>query len=633
MRLLLSVLILASLATHAQTYTETLGLRINGGLIFSSHSGAVHNTTQIIDCGELTSGSGIGPAFSVGMEFPFLNSIGMGVELGYSNRSGTFSRVNSYPMRDSLTGNDVTMLTDYDFEASLHYVEIKPSIIIPIIGVFNKRTLGLSFGPRLSLPVAKSYVQRETVSSPSNAVFIVNGSRTQERIISEGELISPSSMLFGMSASLESFIPISNNISIIPRISADYFFTDVVTDAEWNLFGIRAEIGIRWSTGKMSQAQVLAPPPVEVETTAVVVPPRIALQLFGFTGEVVTGNELRASTPIVNAVFFDSASANVPLSYRRSRDGSTVSADPVEAHAWLLQRIATIVESNPTARIVLEGATSGTTTEPEGIALAQRRAESVKKILLDMGVPSSAITVKSTLLPRVSSNNEFAGGREENRRVDIVVQNAPLQRWVSTEEFAIARGTISVRALYMGGAPSSQPSMMTLTVNGRDTTVPISKIENGLPYEMPISPAQVTATASVMASAGGTIAQRDTVLNVSALTRRTITLQTNTFDAVLRFDYNSSDLSDDVKNLLRQLAEQVPPNSTIVIDGSADVLGSDLRNKVLSQERGTGTEQFMTSVAVQQLKYRTSTRSEKFSDSTPQGRFLNRSIHVRVVAE
>ena len=102
---------------------------------------------------------------------------------------------------------------------------------------------------------------------------------------------------------------------------------------------------------------------------------------------------------------------------------------------------------------------------------------------------------------------------------------------------------------------------------------------------------------------------------------------------MLRFDYNSSDLSDDVKNLLRQLAEQVPPNSTIVIDGSADVLGSDLRNKVLSQERGTGTEQFMTSVAVQKLKYRTSTRSEKFSDSTPQGRFLNRSIHVRVVAE
>lgn len=629
MRFLLPAFLLVAISVHGQTYKESLGLRLNGGVIFNSHSGNVHETAQIIDCGEITSGSGIGPAFSLGLEFPFAPSIGLGVELGYANRSGTFTRVNSYPMRDSLTGNDVTMLTDYDFEATLHYVEISPSVIIPIIGSFDRRTLGFSIGPRIALPVAKSYVQRETVTSPSNAVFVVDGQRTQERILSEGELISPSSMLFGVSAGVESFIPIGERVALVPRISADYFFTNVVTDAEWKLFGVRAEIGIRWSSGTTTQPP--PPPPAVVVAPAMPAPPRIALQLFGFAGEVVTGNELRASTPIVNAVFFDSASSDVPPLYRRQRESTTFSTDPVEAHSWLLLRIASIVEANPNARIILEGATGGPTTEQEGVALALRRAESVRAILLDLGVPSSVISVKSSLMPRIASNSDFAGGRAENRRVDIVVQNAPLQRWVSAEEFAIAQGTLNVRAIFSGGAPDARPQTMVLTVNGRDSVVMASSSENGIRFDVSIAPTQTTIPVTVMASAGGAISQRDTILDVTKLSRRSIAMQTDKFDAVLRFDYNSAELSENEKNLLRQLAEQVPENSTIIIEGSADVLGSEDRNRILSEQRGSNTEQFMRSVANKNLNFKTSTRTDKYSDDTPQGRFLNRSIHVRIL--
>lgn len=629
MRFLLPAFLLVAISVHGQTYKESLGLRLNGGVIFNSHSGNVHETAQIIDCGELTSGSGIGPAFSLGLEFPFAPSIGLGVELGYANRSGTFTRVNSYPMRDSLTGNDVTMLTDYDFEATLHYVEISPSVIIPIIGSFDRRTLGVSIGPRIALPVAKSYVQRETVTSPSNAVFVVDGQRTQERILSEGELISPSSMLFGVSAGVESFIPIGERVALVPRISADYFFTNVVTDAEWKLFGVRAEFGIRWSSGTTTQPP--PPPPAVVVAPAMPAPPRIALQLFGFAGEVVTGNELRASTPIVNAVFFDSASSDVPPLYRRQRESTTFSTDPVEAHSWLLLRIASIVEANPNARIILEGATGGPTTEQEGVALALRRAESVRAILLDLGVPSSVISVKSSLMPRIASNSDFAGGRAENRRVDIVVQNAPLQRWVSAEEFAIAQGTLNVRAIFSGGAPDARPQTMVLTVNGRDSVVMASSSENGILFDVSIAPTQTTIPVTVMASAGGAISQRDTILDVTKLSRRSIAMQTDKFDAVLRFDYNSAELSENEKNLLRQLAEQVPENSTIIIEGSADVLGSEDRNRILSEQRGSNTEQFMRSVANKNLNFKTSTRTDKYSDDTPQGRFLNRSIHVRIL--
>jgi len=623
---LLLLILLATAGASAQTYTESVGWRLNAGLSFNSHSGAVHTTGGVIDCGDLPTGSGIGPAFSLGAEIPLSTSFGFGIEAGYTGRSGTFSRVNSYPLR-TFTGDDVTLLANYAFEATLGYIDFAPTFFLPLIGTFHKRTLGVSVGPRLSLPLAKSYVQRETVSSPDNAYFIVDGNRAQERVISQGELLSPSSMLLGISGSIESFISVSEHIALIPRISADYFFTNVATDAEWKLLSIRAEIGIRFSKGVTKQ-QAAAIAPVAID--AAPAPPSISLDIYGFSGVIVTGNQLRASTPVVNAVFFDSASADVPVSYRRSFDGSVMSTHPVEAHAWILQHIASIVKANPRARVLLQGATSGGVSEPEGVSLAARRAESVRRILAGMGVPSSSISVKSAVLPQIPSNGDFAAGREENRRVDLVVENAPLQKWVSAEEFAFARGTVKIRARFIGGGAGSKPNSTTISLNGIDTVVSTAGIEHGIRCELPIRVDQKADTIIATASAGGAYSQRDTVVDLTTLPRRSVTLQAMEFDAVLRFDYNSSDVTQDVQSLLTQLAEQLPANSTIIIEGSADALGSEERNRVLSEQRADKTELLVKSVANKSLNFRTSITSEKFSNETPQGRFLNRSIRVRV---
>lgn len=629
MRVLL-LICCAAVSLSAQTYTESLGLRLNGGLLLNSHTGDPSTAAPVIDCGTFDGGSGMGPAFSVGLEVPFSRSLGMGVEIGFADRSGVFSRQNTYPLRDPATGADVTMTTDYDLEATMQYLEIAPSLLIPIIGTFNQRTLGLGITPRIGLPIAKSYVQRETVVSPENGVIIVDGRAVQERIISEGELLSPTSVILGASASLESMLPIGERVSIVPRISADYIASQLVTDATWHVFSMRAEIGVRFSFGSTSTPPPPPPPPVPV-VPVIVAQPRIDLLFTSFTGEVVTGNELRAWTPVVTAVFFDSASADIPSTYRRTDDGSTMSDNPVQAHDWILLRVARVLRENPEARLVLEGATSGAGSEPEGIALAQRRANAVRSALLALGVPSGSIETTASVAPRVPSNNDYAGGREENRRVDIVVKNAPLQKWVSAEAFARVNGTLGMRAAYMGGDPAQRPTTMALTVAGRDTVVSMTNAPMVLAVGVPIGLSDTSRVLSVTADAGGAHSERDTTINVRMLPRRSTSLQTDAFTAVLRFDYNSSDLTDNVRSLLTQLAEILPAGSTVIIEGSADVLGSEGRNRVLSEERGRKTENFMRSATSKSFTFRTSTRTEKFSDDTPQGRFLNRSIYLRVV--
>jgi outer membrane protein OmpA-like peptidoglycan-associated protein len=360
-------------------------------------------------------------------------------------------------------------------------------------------------------------------------------------------------------------------------------------------------------------------------------PPRLELEPRSFSGEIVTGNVLRALTPIVNAVFFDSARADVPASYQRTADLASMSSDAVASHYWILPRIAAIVAANPSARIVLEGATSGPSTEPEGTALARRRAEAVRSALVGLGVPSSSIGINTLVTPRIASNADLPGGRAENRRVDIVLQNAPLQRFVLTEEFAELRGLASVRSRFQGGPPESQPADQTITINGRDTVIASLEATVTLPVTVRLdNSGQPPAIIATSASAGGQYAEMKLAIPKEKLRSRRIALSTDGFEAVLRFDYNSAELLDDVKTLLRQLTEQLPEGATIVIEGSADILGSQERNRQLSSNRAANTESYIRSVSAKKFTFATTSLASPFSDDTPHGRFLNRSIRIRV---
>jgi outer membrane protein OmpA-like peptidoglycan-associated protein len=633
MQFFLLVSALAVVAASAQSTDERFGLRLNLGFGSTSHSGALHATRGIIDCGEITSGSGTGLIGSAGLELPLSNGFGLGLELGFAQRGGVFTRENIYPLRDSLTGAEVDMVAAHTLRTTLSTIDVAPQLILPILGTFRQRTLGLQIGPRFALVQTASYKQEETVTSPDNAYFIENGRAIQERIVDANDFAAATSLLTGVTASLESVINLGERVALAPRVSYDYFFSSALSDVRWDVRGLRGEIGLRWSIPPAAPAFIPpppSPPPVIVMNEPVPVAPlRIALTAGPFTGEIVTGNALRASVPIVNAVFFDSASAQIPLNYRRSRDGSVMSADAVEAHNWIMVRIANIVSENPNARIVLEGATSGVSNELDA-SLPKQRAEEVRDVLIDLGVPASAISVKPLTLPRIASNNDLAGGRAENRRVDIIVVNAPLQRWVQSEEFAEARGSLAVTSQLLGGDPSNQPGDVTYTIFEQDTLALTSKPAIAKNMLVPVEPSAQALSIPVRASSGGVSAIQPVDVDLARLPRRRIALRTDGFEAVLRFDYNSSELTDDVKILLQQLADQLPEGSTITIDGSADVLGSQERNRVLSDARASTTQAYLRSITKKSFTFSSSSQSKSFSNATPQGRFLNRNIKIRV---
>lgn len=88
-----------------------------------------------------------------------------------------------------------------------------------------------------------------------------------------------------------------------------------------------------------------------------------------------------------------------------------------------LDRLAKYLRDAPDRSVIVEGHTDSVGSEEYNQELSQRRADSVRQALVNRGVESDRVQAvgKGKDFP-VASNNS-AGGRQQNRRVEIVIEN------------------------------------------------------------------------------------------------------------------------------------------------------------------------------------------------------------------
>lgn len=90
--------------------------------------------------------------------------------------------------------------------------------------------------------------------------------------------------------------------------------------------------------------------------------------------------------------------------------------------AEIIQRAATHLQNNPTGRLRLEGHTDERGTRAYNLALGERRAQSVRDMLLELGALAEQVDWVSygEELPAVTGQNE--GMWRQNRRVEIILE-------------------------------------------------------------------------------------------------------------------------------------------------------------------------------------------------------------------
>lgn len=615
---------------------EYLALSFRGLWMQLSHTPNFSSLPGTVDCGTYIRGRGNSIGVAATLEYRYMPAFHVGISAAYVGRGGWLQTPNdAEPAFDSTTGQVVDVITENSLDIRLDYVEITPTLWWTPFAI-GRSTFRIDAGLRLGIPTQATLQQTRRILEPANAVFLSNQQRTINWTNGYRPLTGLVKPAVGMSVGIEHLLAISSRVQLLQRIGFDYTFTPPVRGVSWTVTGLRVELGLRYSIEHMGhEAPPPLPPPLPLDTaqTPIVEPkplptPTIDIRIRRFRGYREEGNELVATTPIVNAIFFDQNSAEIPPRYIRRSADSIPTDDPVIAHRNILLVIAGILHHNRESSVVLEGATAGA-YEPGDTLLARRRAEAVARALEELGISPSRIRARWSRLPAIPSNMDYAEGRVENQRVDITLKGAQILEYVSKQTFADIVGELEV---HVGGVGISGADISLSGAGGMAQIVHDTGTYR-IPVRMRLDPGDSRVRLSAEARLPGTSIHSQDILTLmpDTLERRRVELSTKRFEAILRFEYNSSQLSVENRELLQQLVALIPNNATVEIGGSADVLGDAARNKRLADERAKATEEFLRSLSgTKQLRIAARGIERRFNDTTPEGRYLNRSIRVTI---
>ena len=90
-----------------------------------------------------------------------------------------------------------------------------------------------------------------------------------------------------------------------------------------------------------------------------------------------------------------------------------------------LDKLVEFLGQYPTQRVLIEGHTDNVGSASFNQRLSLQRAEAVKQYLTQQGVLSHRLSVSGMGLQRPIADNENASGRQQNRRVELVIENPP----------------------------------------------------------------------------------------------------------------------------------------------------------------------------------------------------------------
>ncbi|MFM2133546.1 MAG: hypothetical protein RL156_827 [Bacteroidota bacterium] len=624
----------STLTSQATRADESFAVHVRGGLGFLQHTASISSFEGIADCGTYTTGTSLAPQFSLSIERMLTQTLTASAGIRFSNRStGLTAGRTSLPALDVSSQNPANVVFENTINARLSALDIVPELALNVHRGQSSTIRALA-GAVFAFPLNARYEITQTIVSPDNAVYTSN--KQQSISISGGEraMNTVTSPLIALSLGAENLLQAGNGNAFSQGIRFEYTLNDIVNSGSWKAAGIRADIGYRFAFMSAPPDIPAAvptppppPPPVIVKKMQEPTPlPVLTVRIDSMNARVQTGNELRASLPLVNAVFFDVNSASIPGRYITLASNAVQTNNALEHHRNILPEIARIMRENSRASIVLEGATSGA-DETGGLNLAKERTENVMAALVSLGIPRERISARTFLTPRIPSNTEYAQGREENRRVDIIVKDAPLQEYVSRQQFAALRGTM----LYTVDAQHYNASAIRVTSNLFPEQTHMRSESRTVSFDHRLNAATGLFVATAEANAAPPLTWKaEKEIDLNTLERQIIALDLSSFEAWLRFDYNSSVLSDDNKDLLRQLLRALPQGSTISLLGSADALGDETSNLELSSKRAAVTESFVRNVAGEKFVLETAVSQTKVNETLPEGRFLNRSIRIRV---
>lgn len=105
---------------------------------------------------------------------------------------------------------------------------------------------------------------------------------------------------------------------------------------------------------------------------------------------------------------------------------ATGSSELQSGAANRLNKLVSFLNEYPERRVQIEGHTDSVGSSEYNQGLSQRRSESVKYYLTQQGIASQRLSTSGMGKDHPVASNDSAAGRQQNRRVEIIIENPPL---------------------------------------------------------------------------------------------------------------------------------------------------------------------------------------------------------------
>ncbi|MBL7998932.1 MAG: OmpA family protein [Candidatus Kapabacteria bacterium] len=369
----------------------------------------------------------------------------------------------------------------------------------------------------------------------------------------------------------------------------------------------------------------------------------------------ISGYYEKTVRPLLNYVFFDVLSSEIPQRYKRyATPDEAVSfsmkslfrTGMLETYYHILNIIAVRMMELPDAKITITGCNMGNETEGGKTDLSRKRAEAVRDYLTGIWkIDETRIKIKARNRPEKASAYGDPDGDEENRRVEIT-SNIPtlLEPVFTTDTMYIPTPDVLYAQPVLSPDVDARAYSVNLSVDSvlkstrTDTTMMQAEIE------LPLNEVMKT------------IRPTDTELNVEGFyaLRNGMTARAQSYPVYLKFnatrhasvrdtakgkniekyslilfDYDDASYNPSHEGTLALIRSSLTPDADVYVNGYTDRMGEDDYNQRLSDKRARAVAK-----ALGGSKPITSTGLGEsiilYNNNTPEGRFYCRTIEVRV---
>jgi outer membrane protein OmpA-like peptidoglycan-associated protein len=553
-----------------------------------------------------------------------LDFLNIGFHAGYQTKDGLLDNPDTAYARNLNTGDVELVQTNRQLDVKFNAFDIGLDFNILIDEEVFNGPLYLTLSPSFHLQQSGSYTQTEVIDQPSGAAFKVDDKVFFERVNAADDFMTLNTNVLNLSASLYNNMKIAHNLYFVQRLGVSNDMDMLLTDADISTFNIFASLGIKLAFDVPKEYIAPIPPQLPIQPLPIDPEPTPILTLesnFDYDKSYIeVGEKLVATPPIVLAIFFDKNSSEIRSLYNENN----TSKNPIEDHNNIFDKIVGILNKYPEAKLVLQGSTSGQ-DENSNLNLAKDRVINAKAVFMSKGITSNRITTNYSITPKIVTNIQYEQGLAENRRVEIDLVNANSIEFVKKTDYKKLFGFIDFTTEFenISGKVTFKNNMMH---SAQD--VKSGQINTQFDRDLIANKGDFRVESELRS---GELIERSTEnVEIEKISVKNVELKTDEFEALLMFDFASSNLTDETKILLRQLVELLPEGKTIVVIGNTDDIGLEEANKKIASERAANAINFIKSNTAKTFYFEESTNTDKYDETTPQGRYLNRSIIIRL---